>query len=72
MKFKDFIREASIAGFMDKIRSCQTVEGLKELETYYSKRVKDVDLKDADDISIRDAIAGRREEIELAAEENEE
>lgn len=72
MKFKDFIKEASIFSFMDKIRSCQTLEGLDELESYYNKRIKSVELKDADDISIRDAIAGRREEIELEAEDDKE
>lgn len=72
MKFKDFTKEASIFSFMDKIRSCQTLEGLDELETYYNKRIKSVELKDADDISIRDALAGRREEIELESKEGEE
>ena len=34
--------------FMGKIASCQTLEGLEELEAYYKKRVKETELKDTD------------------------
>ena len=71
MKFKDFLKEASIEGFMGKVRDCQTLEGLDELEKYYNKRVKDVELADSDDISIRDAINGKREEIKNMSGEEE-
>lgn len=64
MDFKEFLYEASIDTFMSKIAQCQTLEGLEELEAYYKKRVKDTELKDTDDISIRDALAGKRIEFE--------
>ena len=60
---------ADITSFLDKINMCKTEAGLKELEKYYSSRKKEVDIKAADDITIRDAIAGRREEIESQYEE---
>ncbi|QQG32295.1 hypothetical protein CkP1_0201 [Citrobacter phage CkP1] len=64
MDFKEFLYEATIDTFMSKISQCQTIEGLDELEAYYKKRVKEADLKDTDDISIRDALAGKRLEFE--------
>lgn len=69
--FQQFIAEATVDSFMSKIASCQTAEGLDELEKYYNKRVKEVELKPADDISVRDAIAGRRSEFENAKEDSE-
>lgn len=69
--FKELVYEAAIDDFMTKVASCRTVEGLKELESYYNKRVKEVDVAHTDDISMRDAIKGRHEELkaEFAAEE---
>ncbi|EFG4055736.1 ATP-dependent DNA helicase UvsW, partial [Escherichia coli] len=52
--------------------SCQTLEGLEELEAYYKKRVKETELKDTDDISVRDALAGKRAELEDSDDEVEE
>lgn len=71
-QFKTFVNEAAIDGFMNKIASCQTIDGIKELEKYYDKRKKETELKDADDISIRDALAGRRAELESEDSEAEE
>ena len=62
--FQEIVYEASIEGFMSKIGSCQTLDGLKELDSYYKKRSKEAELKDSDDISIRDALAGKRTELE--------
>lgn len=70
ISFKDFLYEASIDDFMSKINNCQTLEGLGELEKYYKKRAKEAELKDTDDIQVRDALAGRKDA--LAAEEPEE
>ncbi|AHI61105.1 UvsW-1 domain-containing protein [Lutimaribacter sp. EGI FJ00015] len=64
--FEQIIYEASIDNFMSKINSCQTLDGLKELEKYYEKRSKEAELADSDDISVRDALAGRRAELEAA------
>lgn len=64
LSFKRFLVEASIDRFMSKIYSCNTKEGLDELEKYYEKRKKETELGEADDISIRDAIAGRRKQLE--------
>lgn len=64
VNFKRFLVEASIDAFMGKIYSCNTIEGLNELEAYYEKRKKETELKPVDDISIRDAIAGRRKQLE--------
>ncbi|WJZ28086.1 DNA helicase [Serratia phage 92A1] len=64
MNFIDFIYEATIDGFMGKISQCQTMDGIEELEKYYKKRSKEAELKDSDDISIRDALAGKRTELE--------
>lgn len=62
--FEEIMYEASIEGFMSKISACQTMDGLKELEGYYKKRSKEAELKDSDDISVRDALAGKRAELE--------
>ncbi|QHJ79081.1 MAG: hypothetical protein [Caudoviricetes sp.] len=70
---KDFITEAQTAvidGFMSKISSCQTIDGLKELESFYDKRKKEVGLSDSDDISVRDALKGRREELSAVDEKD--
>lgn len=72
ISFKRFLAEAVIDGFMNKIYSCNTMEGLDELEKYYEKRKKETDLKPSDDISIRDAIAGRRKQLEADNEPEEE
>ena len=69
--FKEFLFETSVDGFMSKVASCQTVEGLKELENYYRARSKEVELKPSDDISMRDALAGRHAEIKAAKAEEE-
>lgn len=88
LSFKSFLKEAEeekalaqaegsgatvdIASFLDKINNCKTEAGLDELKKYYVKRKKEVTIKDADDITIRDAIDGRREEIEAQYAEEEE
>ena len=72
MDFKQFIYEASIESFMSKIGSCQTMDGLEELEKYYKKRAKEAELRDSDDISVRDALAGKRTELESIDDEEEE
>lgn len=64
ISFKQFLSEAVIDGFMRKIYSCNTISGLDELEAYYETRKKETTLKPCDDISIRDAIAGRRKQLE--------
>ncbi|AKA62048.1 RNA-DNA + DNA-DNA helicase [Proteus phage PM2] len=64
ISFKDILIEASVETFMNKIRECQTLAGLEELEKYYSKRIKELKIKDTDDISIRDALEGKRLELE--------
>lgn len=69
--FEEFLYEASIQDFMTKVTSCQTLDGLKELEKYYAKRSKEAELKDTDDITLRDALAGRRAELEAQPEEDE-
>lgn len=63
---KELMTEAQAAvidTFMNKIASCQTLEGLKELEKFYNSRKKEVELGDTDDISIRDALKGRAEAL---------
>lgn len=70
--FKEVIYEATIEGFMSKISSCQTLDGLKELEKYYNKRSKESELKDSDDISIRDALEGKKTELTSIDDEEEE
>lgn len=70
--FKEVIYEASIESFMAKIGSCQTMDGLKELEKYYKTRSKEAELRDSDDISVRDALAGKRAELESMDDEEEE
>lgn len=72
LEFKQFLYEASIDEFMGKIASCHTLEGLEELEAYYKKRIKETKLKDTDDISVRDALAGKRAELEGDDDEDEE
>lgn len=72
INFKQFLYEASIESFMSKVGQCQTIDGLKELEKYYDKRSKEADLKDSDDISVRDALAGRRTELESMDTEEDE
>lgn len=64
--FDKFLYEADISNFMSKVQSCQTKEGLAELEKYYKTRVKETELGTSDDISVRDALAGRKAEIEAA------
>ncbi|QDH49204.1 ATP-dependent DNA helicase [Pantoea phage Phynn] len=70
--FKQVVSEAAIDDFMNKVASCRTLEGLKELEGYYSKRVKEVDVDHSDDISMRDAIKGRREELKAETQSEDE
>lgn len=70
--FTTFINEAAIDDFMNKVASCRTLEGLKELEKYYNTRVKEVEVAASDDISMRDAIKGRREELKAELETGEE
>lgn len=72
ISFEQFLYEASIDEFMGKIAGCNTIEGLDELEKYYKKRVKEAELKDTDDISVRDALAGKRAELEDDEEPEEE
>ncbi|MGZ7234484.1 UvsW-1 domain-containing protein [Streptococcus pyogenes] len=45
---------------------------MKELEKYYNTRVKEVEVAASDDISMRDAIKGRREELKAELETGEE
>ncbi|WDS61733.1 DNA helicase [Cronobacter phage vB_Cdu_VP8] len=71
-EFKELVYEASIDSFMQKIYSCQTKDGLLELEKYYKSRVKDTELKDTDDISIRDAIAGKMSEFDASEPDEDE
>ncbi len=70
--FEEIMYEATIESFMSKIGSCQTMDGLKELESYYKKRSKEAELKDSDDISVRDALAGKRAELEDMDDEEDE
>ncbi|QFR55818.1 hypothetical protein JC221_172 [Yersinia phage JC221] len=67
-RFKELVYEAAVEDFMSKVATCRTMEGLKELETYYKKRVKEVDVAASDDISMRDAIKGRRDELKAELE----
>lgn len=70
--FQEFLYEEAIDDFMGKVTSCQTLDGLKELEKYYTKRSKEAQLKDTDDITLRDALKGRRAELEATPDEEEE
>lgn len=70
--FADILYEAAIEGFMAKIGSCQTLEGLKELEKYYKTRSKETELRDSDDISVRDALEGKKAELSSIDDEAEE
>lgn len=65
--------KVSIETFLDKINNCRTCDGVAELEKFYSKRYKEVEISDSEDIQIRDALRGRKEEIEamLKAAESE-
>lgn len=72
LTFDQFLYEADIQDFMGKVTSCQTKDGLKELEKYYTKRSKEAELKDSDDITLRDALAGRKAELDAADAEEEE
>lgn len=65
-------KNADIQGFLDKINNSKTESGLDELKKYYDSRKKEVMVKDSDDITIRDAIDGRREEIQAMYDEEEE
>ncbi|QAX98494.1 hypothetical protein AsFcp4_69 [Aeromonas phage AsFcp_4] len=56
----------AIEGFLDKIYNCKTCSGVDELEKFYSKRKKEVNISDSEDIQIRDALSGRKKEIEAA------
>lgn len=68
--FKEiFEQTVSINNFLTKIRTCQTLAGLAELEKYYQTNSKEKELDPSDDITIRDAIEGMK--IELADIENE-
>lgn len=69
--FTTFVNEAAIEDFMSKVASCRTLDGLKELEKYYSGRVKEVEVDASDDISMRDAIKGRREELKAEIDDGE-
>lgn len=71
-KLPEVVKHATIGSFLDKIANCQTIKGLDEFEAFYIKRRKEVSLLPADDIQIRDAIAGRRDQLEYADEEGEE
>ncbi|AJD81993.1 DNA helicase [Yersinia phage vB_YenM_TG1] len=70
--FKEILQEASIEAFMSKVNSCQTLDGLDELDKYYKKRIKDAELADSDDITVRDALAGRRLELDVGEDDDEE
>lgn len=65
--------KVSIETFLDKINNCRTCDGVDELEKFYAKRYKEVEISDSEDIQIRDALRGRKEEIEamLKAAESE-
>ncbi|AAQ17903.1 UvsW.1 conserved hypothetical protein [Aeromonas phage Aeh1] len=69
-QFDSFLAEAeekarvAIEGFLDKVYNCKTVDGVSELEKFYSKRKKEVNISDSEDIQIRDALSGRKKEIE--------
>ncbi|MGL4523042.1 MAG: UvsW-1 domain-containing protein [Bacilli bacterium] len=80
--FKTFLKEeteqkaaagpkASIESILAKIQSVQTEEGLGELEKYYARRSKEAEVGESDDITVRDAISGRRAEIKAAKAEAE-
>ena len=56
--------KVSIDSFVGKVLACKTLEGLDELEDFYLMRREKVSLEPTDDITIRDSINGRREELE--------
>lgn len=69
ISFKSFLKEAAnIETILGKIEAAQTEEGLDELEKYYIKRTKEVEVGESDDITIRDAIEGRRATIQAEIE----
>lgn len=70
LSFKSFLKEqsASIEMVLGKINDAKTEDGLKELEKYYKKRQKEVEVGESDDITVRDAIEGRRAEIKAEIE----
>ncbi|MGL6228710.1 MAG: UvsW-1 domain-containing protein [Culicoidibacterales bacterium] len=70
-KLPEATKYAAIGSFLDKVGNCQTLNGLDEFEAFYLKRRKEVSLLPSDDIQIRDAIAGRREQLEIADEDGE-
>ena len=70
--FKQFVNEATVDDFISKVTSCQTIDGIKELEKYYSTRGKEVEVSHSDDIYVRDAINGRKLELEAATQQPEE
>lgn len=51
---------------MSKIQGAQTEDGLAEFEKYYNKRKSEVEVGESDDITVRDALKGRRDEIAAA------
>ena len=78
--FDSFMTEAeekarvAIEGFLDKVYNCKTVDGVGELEKFYDKRKNEVNISDSEDIQIRDALSGRKKELEMdlaAAKEGE-
>lgn len=60
--------KVSIESFLEKIYNCKTCEGVDELEKFYKKRYKEVNISDSEDIQIRDALRGRKEEIKAEIE----
>lgn len=56
--------KVTINNFLDKIYACKTVVGVDELEKFYTKRKLEVDITGAEDIQIRDALSGRKKEID--------
>lgn len=72
MSFRAYMLQeaASIDNILSKIQAATTEAGLKELETYYLKRKKEVEVAESDDIIVRDAIAGRYEQIEAEKAES--
>ena len=67
----DDIKYAAIESFINKLANCQTLDGLDEFEDFYYVRRKEVKLLPSDDIQIRDAISGRREQLEFDGEDDE-
>jgi hypothetical protein len=57
--------KVSIEGFLNKIYNCKTVDGVDELEKHYLKRKEEVVITDSDDITVRDALRGRKDELSV-------